>query len=252
MISEIRAVVLAGGKGTRLRPYTITLPKPLVPVGERPVLEVVFGQLREAGVTRVTLAVNHMAELLMAYFGEGSRYGLRLDYSLEDQPLGTIGPLRLIEDLPESFLVMNGDVLTDLDYRGFWAAHLASESLASVCTYERVVKIDFGILQSDDRGYLTGFQEKPTLTHRVSMGIYAFRRQILDLVPRDRPFGFDDLMHRMLQEGLPVRCHHHEGQWLDIGRPDDYEEAQQIVVSDAAPANGRVGPGRPAAPAIFR
>ena len=224
----MRAIILAGGRGTRLRPYTVSLPKPLVPIGERPILEIVLRQLRDAGCTRATLAVNHMAHLLMSYFGDGARYDLPLDYSLEAQPLGTIGPLRLIPDLPDNFLVMNGDILTDLDYRAFFEAHQSSGALASVCTFRRVLKIDFGVLEVNADGDLSGFREKPRIEHAVSMGIYAFSRRILEFVPDGEPFGFDQLMLRFLAEGVRVRCPVHWGQWLDIGRPDDYERAQTM------------------------
>jgi len=229
MKEEFRAIVLAGGEGTRLRPYTVSLPKPLVPVGDRPIMEIVLAQLKEAGVTRVTLAVNHLAELLRAYFGDGSRFGIPIDYSLEGEPLGTIGPLRLIPDLPDSFLVMNGDVLTDLDYRGFWESHKDSTALASICAYSRVSKIDLGVLDVSSEGRLVGFREKPEIMHLVSMGIYAFRREILDYVPINRSFGFDELMLSLIRHQVEVRCYFHDGQWLDIGRPDDYERAQHMI-----------------------
>lgn len=224
-----RAIILAGGRGTRLRPYTITLPKPLVPVAERPILEIVVDQLKAAGVGRVTLAVSHQAELLMAYFGDGRRLGVPIDYSREERPLGTIGPLRLIPDLPDSFLVMNGDILTDLDYQAFWNDHVASGALASVCTYRRSVRLDFGVMEVDPDGALSGFREKPDVVHCVSMGIYAYRREVLRYVPEGRPFGFDELMQALLQAGETVRCPFHDARWLDIGRPDDYERAQHLM-----------------------
>lgn len=245
--SEFRAVILAGGKGTRLRPYTVTLPKPLVPVGDRAILEIVIEQLRSAGVTRVTMAVNHLAQLLQAYFGDGSRYGLKIDYSLEEQPLGTMGPLRNIADLPENFLVMNGDVLTDVDYRAFWQEHLSGGWAASVCTFRRTVKIDFGVLEVSPDGFLTAFREKPEVSHDVSMGIYAFRRDVLKYFPPG-PFGFDQLMLTLLERGVPVRCRPHRGQWLDIGRPDDYERAQHLNLTggpDGTNAGPDAGPGGP-------
>ena len=221
----MRAIILAGGKGTRLRPYTATLPKPLVPLGERPVLEIVLRRLAASGVRRVTLAVNHMAELLEAFFGDGSKFGLDIDYSLEVQPLGTIGPLRQINDLPESFLVLNADVLTDLDVGRLWDFHQDHGGPATVASFQRESKIDFGVLQIDAHGRLTGFSEKPVLRHLVSMGIYVFRRSILRFVPPGRHFGFDDLMHALLEAGEPVHPWLHRGTWLDIGRPEDYELA---------------------------
>jgi NDP-sugar pyrophosphorylase family protein len=235
MQRNIRTVILAGGKGTRLRPYTTTLPKPLVPVGDRAILEIVIEQLRQAGVGRVTMAVSHLAQLLQAYFGTGERYGLAIDYSLEDSPLGTMGPLRLIQDLPESFLVMNGDVLTDLDFARFWREHQQSGALASVCVYRRTIRVDFGVLEVTPDNFLCGFREKPEVTHMVSMGVYAFRRDVLQFIPPGKPFGFDDLMLALLARKIPVRCHPHTGQWLDIGRPSDYELAQTLCAPGVPP-----------------
>jgi NDP-sugar pyrophosphorylase family protein len=232
-MSGFHAVILAGGKGTRLRPYTVTLPKPLVPVGDRPVLEIILGQLRAAGVRRVTLAVNHLAELLRAYFGDGRKFGLAIDYSLEQEPLGTIGPLRMVPDLAPQFLVMNGDVLTDLDYRSFFEQHVRWGGEATVCAYQRHVQLDFGILTIHD-GHLTGFQEKPRVDHYVSMGVYAFNRSVLAHVPERGPFGFDQLMLKLLEKGVAVRCYRHSGQWLDIGRPGDYERAQEFNLDGPA------------------
>jgi len=236
MSTPFRAVILAGGRGTRLRPYTVTLPKPLVPVGDEPILDIVMRQLKAAGVERVTLAVSHLAELLMAYFGEGARLGLPIDYSREPQPLGTVGPLRLIPDLPSTFLVMNGDILTDLDFRGFWERHNASGAIASVGTVDRTTTLDYGVMHVGADGVLTAFQEKPTLTHSVSMGVYAFSREVLRFVPADQPFGFDNLMLTLLAHGERVRCEPHAGRWLDIGRPDDYEAAQRLSLDGRLPS----------------
>src|SRR5438132_9740917 len=139
-----RAVVLAGGKGTRLRPYTTVLPKPLMPIGEYPILEVVVRQLVQAGFDRITMAVNHQAELIRAFFGDGSKWGISIDYSLEDKPLGTMGPLRLITDLPDHFLVMNGDILTDLDFGAFFDQHVAGNHLFTISSHLRQQVIDYG------------------------------------------------------------------------------------------------------------
>lgn len=222
----MRAVILAGGKGTRLRPYTTTIPKPLVPLGDRSILDILLHRLAKCGCERATLTVGHMAELIMAYFGDGAKWGVPLDYSIEDQPLSTIGPLKLIDDLPEHFLVMNGDLLTDLDFADLYETHVESGALGTVAVFEREVKIDFGVLGYDDGSRrLTRFTEKPTERFSVSMGIYAFSREILDLVPKGRPFGFDDLMLASLEGGLDVRVYPYDGYWLDIGRPDDYDRA---------------------------
>lgn len=226
----MRAVIMAGGKGVRLRPYTTTLPKPLMPVGERPILNIVIDQLRAAGVERVTIAVNHMAEVIMAFFGSGERFGLEIDYSLEDKPLGTIAPLKLIEDLPEHFIVMNGDTLTDIDYADLYAAHVSSGRPLTIATYKRQVKIDFGVLETDgDTRLITGFSEKPTYDFEVSMGVYVFSRGLLERVPTNEPYGLDDLVLGMLEDGQPVNTYEFDGYWLDIGRPEDYDRANRDV-----------------------
>lgn len=220
------AVILAGGKGTRLRPYTVALPKPLMPIGEYPILEVIIRQLRSHGFERIALAVNHQADLLRAYFGDGGRWGLKVDYSLEQMALSTMGPLKLVADLPEQFLVMNGDVLSDLDYGAFLDEHVAQNRLFSISASVRQQHIDYGVLHtSTDDGLLTGFEEKPSLYFLVSMGIYAVSRHVLELIPDDQPYGFDHLMLKMLEQRRAVRVIPHAGYWLDIGRPDDYQRA---------------------------
>lgn len=222
----MRAVILAGGKGTRLRPYTTLIPKPLVPLGGRySILEVVLLQLREAGFSHVTLAVNHLSHLIMSYFGDGQRLGLKIDYSLEDEPLSTIGPLTLIPDLPENFLVMNGDILCDLDYRKFFLDHCASGADVSVSVYKRDVKIDFGVLKYDANLRLQEFIEKPVYSFDVSMGIYCLKRSAVEALPKGKPYGFDNLMLDGIANKAPIRVAPFGGYWLDIGRPDDYEYA---------------------------
>jgi NDP-sugar pyrophosphorylase family protein len=224
----MEAVVLAGGKGTRLRPYTVTLPKPLVPVGERPILEIVIRQLTAAGVTRITLAVGHMADIIMAFFGNGEKFGIDIVYCVEDKPLGTVAPLKRIHDLPEQFLVMNGDLLTDLDYADLYNAHAASEAALTIATYQRDTLIDFGVLDIAESAHrITGFREKPIYHFNVSMGIYVFDRSLLEHVPADRPYGIDNLVLDILGRDQIVNAYPFEGYWLDIGRPTDYERANQ-------------------------
>jgi NDP-sugar pyrophosphorylase family protein len=218
------AVILAGGRGTRLRPYTVTLPKPLVPVADMPILEIILRQLVTAGFASATIAVNHQADLIRAFFGDGGKWGITLGYSLEKQALGTMGPLRLLEHLPDRFLVMNGDVLTDLRFDAFLDDHAASHALFSVSAAPRTQSIDFGVLHADRDGYLTAFEEKPQIPYTVSMGVYGVSREVVGWIPPDQPFGFDQLMHALLKEGQRVRVRPHDGFWLDIGRPDDYQE----------------------------
>ena len=220
-----RAIVLAGGVGTRLKPYTVVLPKPLMPIGEYPILEVIVRQLVHQGFTHITLAVNHQAEILRAFFGYGQKWGVCIDYSLETKPMSTVAPLSLISDLPENFLLMNGDLLTDFDLSGFLERHVAGGRLFTIAAARRLQVIDYGVLNIDSSHRLTGFSEKPQMEYLVSMGVYAVNRRILQFVPPDSKYGFDDLMKDLLSNDEPVTVEPYEGYWLDIGRPDDYERA---------------------------
>ncbi|MBZ0268673.1 NTP transferase domain-containing protein [bacterium] len=220
----MRAVILAGGKGTRLAPYTVAFPKPLMPLGDTPILEIVVRQLKHYGFTHLTLAVGHLSELLQAFFGDGSKYGLTIDYSREDQPLGTAGPLKLIPDLDGQFLVMNGDLLTDLDYGEFMRRHIEQANDATIGVYGKQVKIDLGVLERDEEGRIIDYREKPTLKYDVSMGVYAFRREVLELIP-DGYFDFPDLVLELIRQNRPIRGFAFQGQWLDIGRQEDYAAA---------------------------
>jgi NDP-sugar pyrophosphorylase family protein len=219
-----RAVILAGGRGARLRPYTLTIPKPLVPIGERPVLDLVVRRLAAAGFAHITLAISAHTRLIKAFFGDGEDWSVKIDYSIEDQPLSTMGPLKLIGDLPENFLVMNGDVLTDLDFAAFHDRHVAKESLFTISSHQRRQLIDYGVLHTNG-GELVGFEEKPSVPFEVSMGIYMLNRRALTFIPDGRPFGFDDLMTLLVRSKERVNVETHPGYWMDIGRPDDYETA---------------------------
>ena len=224
----MRAIVLAGGKGTRLRPYTTLIPKPMVPLGGRmSILEVVLNQLSQSGFTHVTLAVNHLSHLIMAYFGDGSRWGIKLDYSLEDTPLSTIGPLTLIKDLPENFLVMNGDILCDLNYGKFFQEHLEANVDVTVSVYKRETRIDFGVLTYDTNMVLQEFREKPVYSFDVSMGIYCLSRRAVEKLKPGTVYGFDNLMIDGIANKDKIKIRPFNGYWLDIGRPDDYEYADQ-------------------------
>ena len=220
-----RAVILAGGEGTRLRPYTLVLPKPLMPLGEYPILEVIVRQLVQSGFDHITLAVNHQAEIIKAFFQNGERWGIRIDYSLEDQPLGTMGPLRLVHDLPKHFLVMNGDILTDLDYTEFHDNHVSEDRIFTISSMRREHKIDYGVLDTDAEGLLSGFREKPGVAYEVSMGVYMVSARVLQRIPVARPYGFDNLMLDLLEARSAATVRPFTGYWLDIGRPDDYAQA---------------------------
>lgn len=219
---ELQAVILAGGKGRRLLPYTTVLPKPLMPIGEYPILEVILRQLERAGFSDVVICTGHLHEIIRAYLAQSRHPGLSIRFTHEDEPLGTIGPLRLIDHLEDTFLVMNGDILTDLDYRKLLEAHTRKKAMATIATYHREVNVDFGVLEPDSEGRIRAFREKPTYPFEVSMGIYAFQREILGFVPEGSPFGFDELMLAMIAKGAPVYSYLYDGYWLDIGRPDDY------------------------------
>lgn len=224
------AVILAGGKGTRLYPYTIAMPKPLVPVGDKPVLEIIILQLKKCGFQNIIITVNHQADLIKAYFADGSKLGVNISYSLETKPLGTMGPLKLIKDLPDDFLVMNGDVLSDLMYRDFLEEHSSRKRLFTISCYKRVQPVDYGVLETSE-DILIGFKEKPRLDCRVSMGIYALSKNVLQFIPDDQFFGFDDLMLELLQKRQKVFVKEHNGYWMDIGRPDDYQQAIEDIES---------------------
>ena len=220
-----RAVILAGGKGTRLKPYTISLPKPLVPIGDLPILEIIIRKLTKCGFDHITITVNHMAEIIRAYCGDGSKWGTHIDYSLEDKPLSTMGPLKLISDLPDNFLVMNGDVLTDLDFEAFYEEHVKDENIFTISAYSRDQKVDYGVLELGTDNKLVNFVEKPTTRYNVSMGVYMANKQILDYIPANQLYGFDHLMLDLIKFNRPATVKIHDGYWLDIGRPDDYEKA---------------------------
>lgn len=220
-----RAIILAGGKGTRLRPYTVVLPKPLMPIGEFPILEVIIKQLVKHGFDHVTLAVNHQAEIIKAFFTDGAKWGIKIDYSLEYMPLSTMGPLRLINDLPENFLVMNGDILTDLNFAEFFDYHVNNNNIFTISGHVREHMIDYGVLEMDAKGYLSGFTEKPKSKYLVSMGVYMASSRVLDFIPEGQSYGFDNLMLDLMAAKQPAAVRKFDGYWLDIGRPDDYMQA---------------------------
>ena len=221
----MQAVLLVGGKGSRLRPYTAVFPKSLMPVGDLPILEVVVRQLKREGFTRLVFAVGHLHEMFRMFFGNGEKWGLDIRYSLEDQPLGTAGPLRCISDLDENFLMMNGDILTDLRYGELFQYHLAHGHPATIATHERQVRIDYGTLDFNSRDELVAYAEKPVLPYHVSMGIYVFSRTAVELIPPNQPVDVPVLMKSLMEHGKIVQCYRYGGYWLDIGRPEDYEIA---------------------------
>lgn len=223
----MQAVILAGGRGTRLRPYTMCFPKPLVPIGDYPILEVIIRQLRSGGFRKVTLLTGHLAELIQAYFGHGERWGIEIEYVREEAPLNTAGALALIRSPAEHMLVMNGDVLTTMDYRALYDRHLEKGAQATVATVRREHHVDFGVIESDGAGFLAAYREKPVLDYTVSMGVYVLSRQCQALIRPGESLGMPDLLLRVLAGGGHVYCAQEPCYWLDIGRVDDYEEAQR-------------------------
>jgi len=224
----MHAVILAGGKGARLRPYTTALPKPLVPIGDsHSILEIVLHQLAAHGFGSVTLAINHLGTLIRAFVGDGSRWGIKVDYAEESLPLSTVGPLFGIKErLPEQFLVMNGDILTGLNFGHLLATHCQSNAPLTVATAPRTTRIDFGVLDIRDEK-IVGFTEKPSWTYRVSMGVYAMSRETLQPYPSEHALGFDRLVLDLIKHQCPPATYAYDGFWLDIGRPDDYDEANR-------------------------
>lgn len=221
----MKAIILAGGKGRRLEPYTTILPKPLMPIGDVPILEVVIRQLSKHGFKEITLAVGHLAELLIAYFNDGSKYGVEIEYLKEQTPLGTAGPLKQVSNLESTFLVMNGDVLTTLDYSKLITFHQQRRAIATIAMHKRSVEVDFGVMKVDKDNIVIGYDEKPTLGYLVSMGIYVFEPEVLDYIEPTEKLDFPDLVKHLLKSGEEVQGYPSEDYWLDIGRPDDYEKA---------------------------
>ena len=213
--------------GKRLAPYTFVIPKPIMPIGTTPILEVVLRQLSHYGFREVTIALGHMSDIIRAVAGDGEKFGVRITYSQEPRPLGTIGPLALLDNLSENFIVMNADLLTDLDFRDLWNQHTAGGAIATVATFEKITKLELGVIRSDEQSRIVSFEEKPTLRHKVSMGIYVLNRAVLGYIPTDAPFGFDGLMETLLARGETVCSYEFGGRWLDIGVPADYDKAQE-------------------------
>lgn len=221
-----RALIVAGGLGVRLRPYTTLIPKPLVPIGDdHSILEIVLRQLADQGFEKAILAIGHLANLVHAYVGDGSQWGIEVEYFQEDSPLGTIGPaLMILDECPENFLVMNSDILTNINYADLLETHIESKAPLTIATYERETRIDFGVLDVCG-GSVTGFREKPTMTYAVSMGVYAVAREALRTYTPGTPLGFDGLIADLLRRGEHPASYPFGGYWLDIGRPDDYDRA---------------------------
>jgi NDP-sugar pyrophosphorylase family protein len=227
-----KAVVLAGGRGTRLAPYTSILPKPLMPVGDRSILELVVDQLEVSGINDITFCVGYLSHLIRAVFDNRDNEGVDIGYVQEHEALGTAGPLRLVRGLDETFIAMNGDVLTNLDYSELVRYHHRHGNALTIATHDRRIKIDYGVLHLEQLGInghtrhrITEYQEKPEIVSTVSMGIYVMEPWVIDFVPEGRAFDFPDLVHALLRAGHPLGAYRYDGLWFDIGRKEDYEHA---------------------------
>jgi len=227
----MKTVILAGGRGVRLRPLTYTIPKPLLPVGEKPILEEIIERMKGYGLDDFIIAVGYRAELIETYFRDGAHLGVRIDYVRETHPLGTAGPLALVAPaLPpgEPVLMMNGDILTDLDMRAFVDAHRRSGAEVTVVTREFELQHPYGVIDVED-GRITGIREKPSVVDTVSAGIYALQPAALDVIPSDTFFDMPDLVNRLVAAGRPVAAYPYDGEWLAIDRIEQLEDAARMV-----------------------
>jgi len=224
----MKAVILAGGKGTRLKPYTVTIPKPLVPIGDYPILEIVIRQLKKYGFEDIILTVNHMSELIEAYFKNGERFGVRIKYSKEESPLGTAGPLSLIDDIGEDFLVINGDILTNLDFSKLVNYHKKEKQIATIATFKKKISVDLGVLKISKTKTVKEYIEKPVLAYNVSTGIYVFNKRVLPFIKKDKHFDLPELVRLLTKNTKGVKVYEFRGSWFDIGTPSDYEEATEF------------------------
>ena len=224
----MQAIVLVGGRGTRLRPYTTVIPKPLLPLGDMPIVEVIIRQLRRCGFDDLVLCTGYLGEMFRAFLGAREEFGKYIRFVLEPEPLGTAGALALVDDLQENFLVINGDTLTTLDYRALMSLHLESKAAATIATHEREEKVDFGVIETDGNGCLSRYIEKPVHRYQVSMGVNILSRGAMAHLPRGKRKDMPDLLLDLVGSGQKVLCHKPDCTWLDIGRPSDYDTAQQV------------------------
>jgi NDP-sugar pyrophosphorylase family protein len=234
MEALMQAIILAGGKGTRLMPYTATVPKPLMPIGDMPILDILVRQLKNHGVTSIIMAVGHLHHMIEAYFKDGADYGIQIKYSLEKQALGTAGPLGLVMDeLEDNFLVLNGDLLTTIDFKKLFEKHLSENAAATIATFPRTVDIDFGVVELDENSELFDFKEKPSLKYKVSMGINVFQKHAIQpLIKTGSYLDIPELMMILKNKNQKVYCYQEKCKWLDIGRVDDYSLANEIFESN--------------------
>ncbi|MFH1741488.1 MAG: sugar phosphate nucleotidyltransferase [bacterium] len=224
------AIILAGGVGTRLKPFTVTIPKPLLPLGDMPILDIVIRQLASYGVNRIVLSLGHMAPFFMPFLAQWEQQGVTIETCFENDPLGTAGPIGLVKDLEDNFIVMNGDVLTTLDFSALVEAHRTAQSWGTIAVSKREMKVDFGVVTTTESNVLKEYREKPLLTYDVSMGINVLSKNCLEFISRGKKIDMPDLMITMKKAGKLVHCFRSSCYWLDMGRFDDYEQASRDFV----------------------
>jgi len=223
----MKAVILAGGKGKRLEPYSTVLPKPLMPVGDMPIMEILIRQLKRAGFDDIYIACGHLAELIKSYFNDGKKWGVNITYSVEDKELGTVGPLKLLKkELDEPFITVNGDILTDMNFRDIFRYHIIHGGPMTLGVTKRQVYVDFGVIELDENT-VKNYKEKPVLEYYVSMGVYVFTPYVIRIIPEDKKFDIPDLVDSLMLQNLKVFTYYYEGFWLDIGRKEDAILAQE-------------------------
>ena len=226
-LNNARVILMAGGRGTRLLPLTTVLPKPLLPLGDKAILEILLGQLKENGFHDVTICTGYLKQLIMVVAGDGSKFGMNIDYHSEESPLGTAGAIAGLDNLTDPFIVMNGDLLTSLNYGRMYDYHQSSNADLTIGVYFREVKIDFGVVKTTESGEFEGFDEKPVYPMRVSMGVNVLAKSVIDLIPKGSYMDMPDLVKAVHSNGGKIACYEEDCYWLDIGRMDDYALAQE-------------------------
>jgi len=230
MSKKIQAIILAGGKGSRLRPYTTVLPKPLMPVDEYPIAEIIIRQLKTSGIENIVISTGHLAGLIESYFGKGKKWGVNIKYVRESKPLGTAGAIKCVQKLEDNFLVINGDILTDMNFKELLKTHKSNKSLATIAIKERKVKTDFGVIEHDQHGNLIDYIEKPEHKSYVSMGVNMFHKRCKKYIQKDEYIGIPELILRMRHAKEKIKCFQTKALWLDLGRLDDFNSAQDVFV----------------------
>jgi mannose-1-phosphate guanylyltransferase len=228
----MKAVLLAGGKGRRLQPFTTTIPKPLFPIGEKPIMQIIIEQLKTFGVSEFIISLGYLGGLIEAYFGDGSKFGTKITYIHENEPLGTAGAISLLPELDESYIFMNGDILSTVDFNAAYKQHLSNGSLMTICTFEKKVQSSLGVLQLDGEQNVTAYIEKPITSHIVSSGIYIMSPEINSFIPKQVKLDIPELVQKLIAGKYPISTFAIEGKWFDIGTPEDLELAEEFLINN--------------------